>query len=74
MSREEVNHRSLKCALASFLANYIAGVLHPFDLIKTRFQSTPPPTQATMANLSAIWCLATAASSTPSGKSTGRRE
>jgi hypothetical protein len=28
-------------ALSSFLATYIAGALHPLDIIKTRFQSTP---------------------------------
>jgi len=25
--------------MASFVATYIAGVMHPLDLIKTRFQS-----------------------------------
>jgi hypothetical protein len=30
---------SLKCGIASFIATYIAGVMHPLDLIKTRFQS-----------------------------------
>ncbi len=29
----------LKCGLCSFFATYISGVMHPFDLIKTRFQS-----------------------------------
>lgn len=32
---------SLKCGLCSFVATYISGVMHPFDLIKTRFQSIP---------------------------------
>lgn len=31
---------SLKCGFCSFIATYISGVMHPFDLIKTRFQST----------------------------------
>jgi len=30
---------SLGCALNSFVSTYIAGVLHPLDVIKTRFQS-----------------------------------
>jgi hypothetical protein len=30
---------SIKCGLASFIATYIAGIMHPFDVIKTRFQS-----------------------------------
>lgn len=29
----------LKCGVCSFFATYISGVMHPFDLIKTRFQS-----------------------------------
>ena len=37
---EEVHYRNFKCGLASFVANYIAGILHPFDVIKTRFQSS----------------------------------
>lgn len=36
-------------ALSSFLATYIAGALHPLDIIKTRFQSTPPSIQAMTA-------------------------
>lgn len=32
--------RSLKYVAASFFATYFAGVVHPLDLIKTRFQST----------------------------------
>ena len=30
---------SFKCGLCSFVATYISGVMHPFELIKTRFQS-----------------------------------
>lgn len=30
---------SLSCIAASFFATYLSGVLHPLDLIKTRFQS-----------------------------------
>ena len=40
MNSEE-NHYSLKCGVSSFLATYIAGILHPLDLLKTRFQSIP---------------------------------
>lgn len=32
--------RSLKYVAASFFATYFAGVVHPLDIIKTRFQST----------------------------------
>jgi hypothetical protein len=38
---------SLKCGVNSFVATYIAGVLHPLDLVKTRFQSAPIEIQAT---------------------------
>lgn len=31
---------SFKCAIASFLANYVVGVFHPLELLKTRLQST----------------------------------
>jgi hypothetical protein len=30
---------SIKYVAASFFATYFAGVVHPLDLIKTRFQS-----------------------------------
>jgi len=36
---ETDQYRNFKCGIASFVANYIAGILHPFDVIKTRFQS-----------------------------------
>jgi hypothetical protein len=39
MPEVEISHIGYKCAFASFVANYIAGLLHPFDVIKTRFQS-----------------------------------
>ena len=41
MSRNEDIDRfySFKCGLCSFVATYISGVMHPFELIKTRFQS-----------------------------------
>jgi hypothetical protein len=39
---EEASYRNFKCAISSFVANYIAGILHPFDVIKTRFQSNLP--------------------------------
>ena len=38
MQKEE-NYFSLKCGISSFIATYISGVLHPLDLLKTRFQS-----------------------------------
>lgn len=31
---------SFKCAIASFVANYVVGVFHPLELLKTRLQST----------------------------------
>lgn len=31
---------SFKCAISSFLANYVVGVFHPLELLKTRLQST----------------------------------
>lgn len=34
---------SLKYIAASFFATYFSGVVHPLDLIKTRFQSKPSP-------------------------------
>lgn len=40
MATEEIQLKNFKCGVASFIANYIAGILHPFDVIKTRFQST----------------------------------
>lgn len=40
MPEEHVPFKGEKCAIASFVANYITGILHPFDVIKTRFQST----------------------------------
>lgn len=39
MTEHEISHMGYKCAISSFVANYIAGLLHPFDVIKTRFQS-----------------------------------
>lgn len=32
---------SIKYVAASFFATYFSGVMHPLDLIKTRFQSKP---------------------------------
>ena len=40
---------SLSCAINSFVSTYIAGILHPLDIIKTRFQSIPTSKQVTMA-------------------------
>lgn len=31
---------SLTCGICSFASTYIAGIMHPLDLIKTRYQST----------------------------------
>jgi hypothetical protein len=54
---------SLKYLTASFLATYCSGVVHPLDLIKTRFQSNLQLTQAMMENPPpTIWCQSTAAS------------
>lgn len=43
MTNDDINTAntiySMKCGVASFIATYIAGVMHPLDLIKTRFQS-----------------------------------
>lgn len=41
---------SLKYLAASFVATYCSGVVHPLDLIKTRFQSTTPSIQVMMEN------------------------
>ena len=30
---------SIKCAVCSFFANYVIGVFHPLEVIKTRLQS-----------------------------------
>jgi solute carrier family 25 folate transporter 32 len=38
-SNQEYGLFSLKYIAASFFATYVAGVVHPLDLIKTRFQS-----------------------------------
>lgn len=46
---ETDNYRNFKCGIASFVANYIAGILHPFDVIKTRFQSKANLIQVMMA-------------------------
>jgi len=35
----EIKYMAFKCSVASFVANYIVGILHPLDVIKTRFQS-----------------------------------
>lgn len=50
MSNESDTLYSIKCGISSFIATYIAGVMHPLDLIKTRFQSIRLLIQATMAD------------------------
>ena len=52
MSRNEDIDRfySFKCGLCSFVATYISGVMHPFELIKTRFQSIYFLTKVMTAN------------------------
>lgn len=30
---------SIKCIAASFVATYFSGVVHPLEIIKTRYQS-----------------------------------
>lgn len=42
---------SFKYVAASFFATYFAGIVHPLDLIKTRFQSKPYIIQAMMVRL-----------------------
>lgn len=66
---------SIKCGLASFIATYIAGVMHPLDLIKTRFQSMPIPiAQATTASPAPTTrCPSTRGCSGGCGRSTGTR-
>lgn len=49
MNLSEDSYRNFKCGIASFFANYVAGILHPFDVIKTRFQSKHPSHQVTTA-------------------------
>lgn len=41
---------SLKYLTASFVATYCSGVVHPLDLIKTRFQSISLKTKVMMEN------------------------
>jgi hypothetical protein len=51
MSKTEVlDFLSLKYVTASFMATYFSGVVHPLDLIKTRFQSINKITKAMMEN------------------------
>lgn len=45
---------SFKCAIASFLANYVVGVFHPLELLKTRLQSTWSLNKAMMGKLTII--------------------
>ena len=40
---------SIGCAINSFVSTYISGILHPLDIIKTRFQSIITCKQVTMA-------------------------
>ena len=40
---ESIEYKHIKCGIASFVAIYIAGILHPFDVVKTRFQSKWTP-------------------------------
>jgi len=39
MNSANVEVFSFKCAISSFIATYIAGALHPLEVVKTRFQS-----------------------------------
>ena len=41
MSGRDYDAFSAKYVAASFVATYFSGVMHPLDLIKTRFQSSP---------------------------------
>jgi hypothetical protein len=66
---------SLKYMAASLFATYFSGVMHPLDLIKTRFQSKPFITQATTAApATQIWCPNTPESATPSEPYTKTRD
>jgi hypothetical protein len=56
---------SLKYLTASFVATYCSGVVHPLDLIKTRFQSTHGVRKVMMGEVQErMWCLGTAGSRT----------
>jgi hypothetical protein len=47
-SERKIDIFSMKYVAASFFATYFSGVMHPLDLIKTRFQSRPFSIQAMM--------------------------
>ena len=38
-TKESDETYSLKCGLNSFISTYVAGIMHPLDVIKTRLQS-----------------------------------
>jgi len=58
---------SLKYIAASMFATYASGVVHPLELIKTRFQSISFSIKVTMARLpETIWSQNTLESTTPS--------
>lgn len=39
---------SFACAINSFVSTYISGLVHPLDVIKTRFQSNNEKNQVMM--------------------------
>ena len=39
MNSIEEGYQAFKYGLCSFAATYIAGIMHPLDLLKTRYQS-----------------------------------
>ena len=49
-SNSDYNIFSFKYVAASFTATYFSGVVHPLELVKTRFQSKVPLKQVTMEN------------------------
>jgi hypothetical protein len=49
-SNSDYNIFSLKYIAASFVATYFSGVVHPLELIKTRFQSRNFLTEAMMVD------------------------
>lgn len=66
---------SIKYVAASFFATYFAGIMHPLDLIKTRFQSKSLPIKVTTARPPPTTSSpSTTESRTPSRSSTRMRE
>lgn len=74
MAKDDNSLYSFKCGIASFVATYISGVMHPLDLIKTRFQSNHHVSQVMMASpMLKTQSLSTKVSSRVSRISTNRK-